>query len=185
MEYIFLNWTFRGGSFYGGVTWRVRMSLCLSLSVQVWAGFLLGRRAAWSTAGAICAVCSRKAMQDSLGFSPPQLVFVHEVRGPQNTVACSFQPVDKVLIISTFPGSTLSAKFCGPYIVEETISDTKYLIKTSEHRWPKRVCHVNMLKRYRYRRRRGIGRSRSTGSCGLSECIFKCDVFWGWWVDCG
>lgn len=46
------------------------------------------------------------------------------------------------------PGSTLSAKFSGPYEVRDRLSDTDYIISTPERRKKTRVCHVDMLKAY-------------------------------------
>lgn len=46
------------------------------------------------------------------------------------------------------PSSAFAAKFSGPYIVERTINDTDYVIKTPDRCRKTRVCHVNMFKRY-------------------------------------
>uniref|UniRef100_A0A3B1J0P6 Gypsy retrotransposon integrase-like protein 1 n=1 Tax=Astyanax mexicanus TaxID=7994 RepID=A0A3B1J0P6_ASTMX len=145
----------------------------------------------------------REAVQESLGFSPAQLVFAHSVRGPlkvlkerflndtakpQNILdyvstfrerlhkACAlahetlsvsqermkhfydkravsreFQPGDRVMVLLPVSGSSLSAKFSGPYVVDEKLSDTDYVICTPDRKRKKRVCHVNMLKAYHTR----------------------------------
>lgn len=120
----------------------------------------------------LCA--SHESVQESLGFSPAELVFGHDVHGPlkllkeqlllpegwveltipeyvqklralfqqactlaKNSLASSqakmkrhcdwkaarplFKHGDKVLIISHIPGSSLSAKFSGPYLIEKCL----------------------------------------------------------------
>ncbi len=143
------------------------------------------------------------AKQESLGFSPSELVFGHNVRGPlkvlkeqlvagsssksnvldfvsqckerlhratslakealsssqvrmkrqydKNAVERKFQPGDKVLVLLPVLGSSLSARFSGPYVVEGKVSETDYVIHTPERRRKKRLCHINMLKAYRSR----------------------------------
>ena len=140
----------------------------------------------------------RETVQESLGFSPAELVFGHTVRGPlkvlkeqfladvlppkvkvldyvsqfqehlqqagshakealastqktmkkrydQKVVIRSFEPGDPI------PGSALSARFAGPYAVEEKLSDSNCVIHTPDRRRQTRVCHVNMLKLYHVR----------------------------------
>uniref|UniRef100_A0AAV2IYA9 Integrase p58-like C-terminal domain-containing protein n=1 Tax=Knipowitschia caucasica TaxID=637954 RepID=A0AAV2IYA9_KNICA len=48
-------------------------------------------------------------------------------------------------------GDTLSAKYTGPYVVKEKLSDTDYIISTLDRRRKTRVCHINMLKQYHSR----------------------------------
>ncbi len=64
-----------------------------------------------------------------------------------STSARSFQVGDKMLALLPVPGSSLSAKFSGPHVVLDRLSDTDYVIDTPERR-KSRVCHVNMLKEY-------------------------------------
>uniref|UniRef100_A0A3B1IMD5 Gypsy retrotransposon integrase-like protein 1 n=1 Tax=Astyanax mexicanus TaxID=7994 RepID=A0A3B1IMD5_ASTMX len=143
----------------------------------------------------------REAVQDSLGFSPAELVFGHTVRGPLKLLkdkwlftdepsttnlldyvssfrerlhfACeaaksmlassqskmkkhydkcavsrSFQPGDLVLVLLPLPGSSLQAKFSGPYVIDSKLSDTDYVVRTPDRRRKTRVCHINMLKGY-------------------------------------
>lgn len=59
-----------------------------------------------------------------------------------------FERGDKVLALLPIPGSSLSAKFSGPYEIRDRLSDTDYVIGTPERRRKTRVCHVNMLKLY-------------------------------------
>ena len=34
-----------------------------------------------------------------------------------------FKPGDKVLVLLPIPGSSLQARYCGPYLVQQTIGD--------------------------------------------------------------
>ncbi|KAL6456554.1 hypothetical protein MHYP_G00350980 [Metynnis hypsauchen] len=69
----------------------------------------------------------------------------------KRAVARQFQPGDKVMVLLPVPGPSLSAKFSGPYSVEEKLSDTDYIIPTPDRKRKKRVCHINMLKTYHTR----------------------------------
>uniref|UniRef100_A0A3Q3MQZ4 Gypsy retrotransposon integrase-like protein 1 n=1 Tax=Mastacembelus armatus TaxID=205130 RepID=A0A3Q3MQZ4_9TELE len=143
---------------------------------------------------------ARNATQESLGFSPAELVFAHTPRSPLKAVketilntsesSCNvltyvsrfrerlhkanqiakralentqtgmkqrydktatyrqFDIGDQVLVLLPQPGSSLNARFSGPYTIEQKLSDTDYVIHTPDRRRQKRVCHVNMLKRY-------------------------------------
>ncbi|KAL1250687.1 hypothetical protein QQF64_018483 [Cirrhinus molitorella] len=145
----------------------------------------------------------RESVQESLGFSPAELVFGHQVRGPLKVLkdqileedslkmnvleyvakfrkrlhtACSvareslantqkgmkqtfdkkavkrsFKPGDSVLVFLPIPGSSLSTRFFGPYIVKEKLSETNYVICTPDRKRKTRTCHVNMLKLYHSR----------------------------------
>lgn len=142
----------------------------------------------------------RESVQESLRFSPFELVFGHTVRGPLQlykekllcedgtglnllryvsdfrtklTKACelarenlkssqismkmkydkksferNFKPGQKVLALLPIHGSTLEARYCGPYIIDKKISDLNYVIKTPDRRKSTQLCHVNMLKAY-------------------------------------
>lgn len=46
------------------------------------------------------------------------------------------------------PGSSLQAKFQGPYEIEEKLSDLDYVVRTPERYRKSCVCHINMLKSY-------------------------------------
>ncbi len=141
----------------------------------------------WDEGTPLLLFAVREAVQDSLGFSPADLVFGHTVRGPlkmlkedmlssettsQMTVleyvskfrerlhhACAmakesllkaqvtmkdqfdrkavshhFTEGDQVLVFLPVVGSTLSARFSGPYEVMKKLSDTDYLIRTPDRR---------------------------------------------------
>lgn len=141
----------------------------------------------------------REVVQESLGFSPAELVFAHTVRGPlkllqekwvghsepQNLLdyvcnfreklhrACElakesmavaqgkmkrwfdkdaqsrkFSPGDKVLVLLPIPGSSLQARYSGPYVVQEKVSERDYVVATPDRRRRNRLCHINMLKPY-------------------------------------
>lgn len=69
-------------------------------------------------------------------------------RYDKHTLQCSFEPVDQVLVLLPLPGSTLQAKFAGPYRIEDKLSDTDYVVQTPDRKRKMRVCHINMLKLY-------------------------------------
>ncbi|KAI2665316.1 Transposon Ty3-I Gag-Pol polyprotein [Labeo rohita] len=69
----------------------------------------------------------------------------------KKAVTRSFKPGDSVLVFLPIPGSSLSTRFFGPYIVKEKLSETNYVICTPERKRKTRVCHVNMLKLYHSR----------------------------------
>ena len=66
----------------------------------------------------------------------------------EKAVPRSLQTGDQVLVLLPIPGSSLSARFSGPYCVGRKLSDTDYVIQTPDRRRKSRVCHVNMLKLY-------------------------------------
>ncbi len=55
------------------------------------------------------------------------------------------------LVLLPIPGSPLSARFSGPYCVQQALNETDYVVQTPDRRRKTRVCHVNMLKPYRSR----------------------------------
>lgn len=66
----------------------------------------------------------------------------------KKTVQHSFQPGESVLVLLPVPGSVFDAKFSGPYVIKQRLSDTDYVVSTPGRRRKKRVCHINLLKRY-------------------------------------
>ncbi|KAK0136880.1 hypothetical protein N1851_026963 [Merluccius polli] len=66
----------------------------------------------------------------------------------RKAVVRRFEPGDQVLVLLPVPGSALTARFLGPYVVKQQVSDTDYIILTPERRKKTRLCHVNMLKPY-------------------------------------
>ncbi len=65
----------------------------------------------------------------------------------RTTAKRHFQVGDKVLVLMLV-SALLSAKFSGPYEVQEYLSDTDYVIVTPDRRRKTCVCHINMLKAY-------------------------------------
>lgn len=59
-----------------------------------------------------------------------------------------FKQSDKVLVFLPVPSHPLQAKYFGPYDIEKKISDLNYVICTPDQRKKKRICHINMLKKY-------------------------------------
>ncbi|KAM7406893.1 hypothetical protein PAMA_002878 [Pampus argenteus] len=141
----------------------------------------------------------REVVQESLGFSPAELVFAHTVRGPlkllhekwvgsaepknlldyvcdfrsklhrvcelakqsmavaqgkmkywfdKDAQSRSFSPGDKVLVLLPVPGSSLQARYSGPYVVREKVGARDYVVATPDRRRRSRLCHINMLKPY-------------------------------------
>ncbi|MGL5739489.1 MAG: hypothetical protein ACRCYJ_11625, partial [Plesiomonas shigelloides] len=128
----------------------------------------------WDDGVPLVLFAAREVVQESLGFSPSELVFGHNVRGPlkvmkdqmmtdsnpemnvldyvskfherlhractlakeslttaqkgmkrwcdRKAVARFFQTGDSVLVLLPVPGSALSARFFGPYIIKKKIS---------------------------------------------------------------
>jgi len=59
-----------------------------------------------------------------------------------------FSPGEKVMVLLPIPGKPLHAKYHGPYSVVEQVGPVDYIIATPDRRKTKRVCHVNLLKKY-------------------------------------
>ncbi|XP_071845114.1 uncharacterized protein [Apostichopus japonicus] len=162
---------------------------------------------------------ARESIQESLGFSPFELVFGHRVRGPlkmlkekwmcetedlnildyvckfkyrlhraceiarenlksaQNSMKLrydkravdrSFSPGNKVLVFLPVPNSPLHARYFGPYVIHKKVSDTDYIVLTPDRRKSKRLCHINMLKKY-YERNSKDNSFKITSSIVTSE----------------
>ncbi len=54
----------------------------------------------------------------------------------------------EVLVLLPVPGSVFNAKFSGPYVIEQKLTDTDYVVNTPDHHHKKRVCHIILLKCY-------------------------------------
>ncbi len=136
----------------------------------------------WDDGVHLLLFAAREVVQESTGFSPADLVFAHNVRGPlkllrenwlneskpQNLLdyvsyfryklhrACElatqnlsaaqskmkgwfdkkamvrqFKPGDKVLMFLPIPGSSLQARYSGPYVIEKRVSDRDYSSSSS------------------------------------------------------
>ena len=53
-----------------------------------------------------------------------------------------------MLVLLPIAGEPLRAKFCGPYSIERRVNELNYVVATPDRRKSKRLCHVNMLKKY-------------------------------------
>ncbi len=69
-------------------------------------------------------------------------------RFDKKSVTRVIKPGDEVLVLLPVPGSALSARFAGPYVVSKKLSDTDYVVHTPDRKRKFRTCHVNMLKIY-------------------------------------
>ena len=172
--------------------------------------YCLETKRGWDEGIPFVLFAARDAVQESLGFSPNELVFGHTVRGPLKVLkdkllaagvspsinamefvtklkgrlskACtlareclkgsqsdmkrqydkvaverSFKAGDQVLVLLPIPGSALSARFAGPFVVLEKLSDTNYVIGTPDRRRKSRMCHINMLKPFHVRDGGSVG----------------------------
>ncbi|KAI7808431.1 hypothetical protein IRJ41_004831 [Triplophysa rosa] len=117
----------------------------------------------------------RESVQESLGFSPAELVFAHTVRSPlkllkKQLIGKDTAPISVLDYVSSIRDhlhkacelakTHLSEKqskmkahfdkktFSGSYVIEQKLSETDYVVGTPDRRRKKRVCHVNMLKSY-------------------------------------
>ena len=72
-------------------------------------------------------------------------------RYDRKAVSRDLNPGDQVLALLPVPGSSLSACFSGPYVIERKICETDYVVKTPDRKRSSHVCHVNMLKAYHVR----------------------------------
>nr|XP_043872779.1 uncharacterized protein LOC122761638 isoform X1 [Solea senegalensis] len=72
-------------------------------------------------------------------------------RFDRKAVKREFEPGERVLVLLPTPGSALTARFSGPYVIKSKVSDTNYVIHTPERRRKVRLCHINMLKSYHSR----------------------------------
>ena len=60
----------------------------------------------------------------------------------------NFEPRDKVLALLPIPGTSLQARYYGPYTVDKKLSDVNYIVNTPGRPKRKQLCHINMLKKY-------------------------------------
>ena len=65
-------------------------------------------------------------------------------RFDEAAVLRDLKPGVEVLVLLPVLGSSFSARFSGPYVIEKKLSETDYVVKTPDRRRQSRVCHVNM-----------------------------------------
>ncbi|KAK7926273.1 hypothetical protein WMY93_008583 [Mugilogobius chulae] len=153
----------------------------------------------WDEGVPLLLFAAGEVAQESTGFSPADLVFAHNVRGPlkllqenwlndtksQNVLdyvssfrfklyrACElakdklsvaqekmkswfdksakprqFEVGDKVLVFLPLLGSSLQARYSGPYTIQKKVNERDYIVTTPDRTRRNRLCHVNMLKPY-------------------------------------
>lgn len=105
------------------------------------------------------------AVNESSGFSPFELIFGHEVRGPLKLLkeqllqpqtkenmlqyVSKFRDVgDQVLVLIPQWTSSLGSSFSGLHSVLKKVGDRNYIVSTPNGKRKDRLCHVNLLKRY-------------------------------------
>ena len=101
----------------------------------------------------------------------------------EKAVPRSLQTGDQVLVLLPIPGSSLSARFSGPYCVGRKLSDTDYVIQTPDRRRKSRICLVNMLKLYHVNTLTTVFQrlARTSLALHLAKCEFgrATVTFWG------
>ena len=63
----------------------------------------------------------------------------------KKAVICNFCVGDQVLLFSSIPGTSLEAKYVGPFTILDRVGPVDYIIATPERRKFMRLVHVNML----------------------------------------
>ncbi|XP_068241007.1 protein NYNRIN-like [Palaemon carinicauda] len=86
------------------------------------------------------------------------------------TEARQFQVGDNVLIFLPVPGSSLAAKYQGPYKVVKRLSELDYVVGTPDRGKEHQVCHVNMMKPYVVRNTSGNATAQKPSQ---SLCLFR------------
>ena len=64
----------------------------------------------------------------------------------ENAQDRNVKPGDKVLL--PISGKPLQARYHGPYTVDKKLSDINYILNAPERRKQKKLCRINMLKKY-------------------------------------
>jgi len=72
--------------------------------------------------------------------------------------------------LSEISGHSLQAKFRGPYVVEQQLGSVDYVISTQDRRKTKRVCHVNLLKKYHERDPKCVTCITTEPVCTARDC---------------
>lgn len=67
------------------------------------------------------------------------------------------------------PGSSLQARYSGPYLIQEKVGDRDYLVATPGRQ--NHLCHVNMLKSYCDRERMQAESTSAAGKVTVSPLV--------------
>ncbi|XP_033952347.2 uncharacterized protein [Pseudochaenichthys georgianus] len=129
----------------------------------------------WDDGVPLVLFAAREAVQESLGFSPAELVFGHEVRGPLRVLKEHLiMPTKTVCSIPEYVAKLKDRQNRACSLAREALTstqgnmkkrydqkavarlfqpdkklgETNYVIQTPDRRRPTRVCHINMLKKY-------------------------------------
>ncbi len=94
----------------------------------------------------------------------------------RRAVAQSFQPGDEVLMLLPVPGSSLSARFIGPYVVKKRMSETDYMLYTPDQKRKTCVCHLSMLKAYHTRESSTASAAEQTAGPAVSPVAIAVDL---------
>ena len=87
-----------------------------------------------------------------------------------------FQAGDQVLALLPVPSKPLQARYFGPYIIKEKVSNFNYIV---EHLTDVRIfsfCHINMLKSYVNRDKNNIVQCANIVSSVPLYCNNVCDA---------
>jgi len=60
----------------------------------------------------------------------------------------NFDVGQKVLVLLPVQNNPLQARYVGPYVIQNKISEVNYVLSTPDRRKKTQLCHVNMLKTY-------------------------------------
>ena len=62
-----------------------------------------------------------------------------------NTSERSFDPGQKVLALFPVPGNPLQARYFGPYVIKEKLSNLNHVLETPDKHKQTQLCHINMI----------------------------------------
>ena len=86
----------------------------------------------------------RKFASENLNLSQEKMKANYDLKAKVR----EFKDGDKVLAYLPVPGSSLSAKYCGPYTIKSKVNNLNYIITTPDRRKASQLVHVNLIKPY-------------------------------------
>ena len=92
------------------------------------------------------------------------------------TQSRSFQPGDQFLALLPVPGKPLQARYFGPYMIKEEVSDLNYIVSTPDRRKNTQRCHINMLKSFVNRNKNNVVQCANIIKHVLQNCNNVCDT---------